>query len=107
MDLLEAALALSINDRSFLAEKLVESLPADPRWFAELECRVRRAITDPDDEAHRSANWVITDPMTDEARIEEHDVIASGSLKKYAARSPCSRRALAIIGADGRGSPAF
>lgn len=47
VDLLAAALALSVDDRGFLAEQLVESLPADPRWFAELECRARRAITDP------------------------------------------------------------
>lgn len=65
MDVLETALALSVDERSFLAEQLVESLPADPWWFAELECRVRRAITDPDDE-DLSASRVITDPMTDE-----------------------------------------
>jgi len=36
MDLLETALALSVDDRSFLAEQLIESLPADrggsPSW---------------------------------------------------------------------------
>ena len=47
-DLLEAALALSVDDRSFLAELLVDSLPVDPQWLAELECRARRALTDPD-----------------------------------------------------------
>ena len=55
MDLLETALALSVDDRSFLAEQLVETLPADPRWFAELECRVRRAITDPMTDEDRTA----------------------------------------------------
>lgn len=40
-DLLEAVLALSDNDRTSLAEYLIASLPADPQWLAELECRAR------------------------------------------------------------------
>jgi hypothetical protein len=46
--LLEAVLVLSVDDRGFLAEQLVASLPADPQWLAELECRARRALTDPE-----------------------------------------------------------
>jgi hypothetical protein len=47
-DLLEMALALSDNDRTFLTEYLIATLPADPQWLAELECRARRALTDPE-----------------------------------------------------------
>jgi hypothetical protein len=47
-ELLEAVLALPVHDRGFLAEQLVASLPADPQWLAELECRARRALTNPE-----------------------------------------------------------
>lgn len=47
-DLHEAVLALPVDDRGFLAEQLVASLPVDPQWLAELECRARRALTDPE-----------------------------------------------------------
>ena len=63
-DLLEAALALSDNDATFLAEYLIASLPADPQWLAEMECRARRSLTDPEDGeawemvAHRLARRV-------------------------------------------------
>lgn len=52
--LLEAARALSVEERADLAAELLASLPADvadalhPEWVVELERRARRAWADPD-----------------------------------------------------------
>lgn len=44
-DLIEAALSLSVNDRSYIADKLIESLDEEslsPEWQHELERRLAR-----------------------------------------------------------------
>jgi hypothetical protein len=47
-ELFEDVLARPVDERRFLAEQLVASVPADPQWLAELECRARRALTNPE-----------------------------------------------------------
>jgi hypothetical protein len=44
---LEDALKLSDDELLDLAEQLMSSLPSDPEWLVELECRARRALADP------------------------------------------------------------
>jgi hypothetical protein len=44
---LQDAMALSIEERTSLVDKLVETLPVDDSAVAEIERRARRAISDP------------------------------------------------------------
>ena len=66
-ELIEAAMSLSVNDRSYIADKLIESLDEEsisPEWQQELERRLARyadgtAVTYSSQQARQAAQEAI------------------------------------------------